>query len=487
MLLPRRKFIAGSVLASTILGTPMDESGSTTRAGQRSQDWVSPEDFGAVGDGVADDTAAVQRALDTLKTARGTPGAQYLCRRASRQLYALQLRSGMRWEGNGSTIKLADAQQPCALIKTEYTSTPGDVVSTGISLHGRFDGNSANQGAIAPSGNYFQPTVYCDRVAESDFDVEIVNAYIAGFYSSGAYETNRDNRLRALVRGGVGAGVNIIGTRWTVPLSDVSDMVHDSRYAIGNSSVFDVRDSRIGDVLTRNCGWGVKFQETMARTAIGNVVNIAGPLTLSDFAVKFQGNGITAWNEDVTVESVLCEGHPATGLYLYANRGLTIGTYTGRRNGTDSRLNVNNRADCQIIDTEVSIGTLRSEHAAGVPVITLGETRSVRVGLLDVVAPRLAHMLVYARGNPAVGRSTVRISTLSVSDTPAGWNAPLVAVENKSEVYVGEVSTDALLSDYAKVEDVVISYAPASSWVRIGQITWVSPWRRRAAHHSPTG
>jgi len=474
VLLPRRKFIAGSVLASIVLGNPVGNSGSTTRADQRFRDWVSPEDFGAVGDGVADDTAAVQRALDTLRTARGTPGAEYLCRKVSRQFHALQLRSGMSWEGNGSTIKLADAQQPCALIKTEYTSAPGVLVSTDISLRGRFDGNSLNQGAVVPSGTYFQPTVYCDRVAESDFDVEIVNAYITGFYSSGAYGTNRDNRLRALVRGGVGTGVNIIGTRWTVPLSDVSDMVHDSQYAIGNSSVFDVRDSRIGDVLTRNCGWGAKFQETMARTAIGNVVNIAGPLTLSDFAVKFQGNGTTAWNEDVTVESVLCEGHPATGLYLYANRGLTIGKYTGRRNGTDTRLNINNRADCQIIDSDVSIGTIRSEHAAGVPVITLGETKSVRIGLLDVVAPRPAHMLFYARGNPTVGRSTVHISALSVSDTPAGWNAPLVAVENKSEVHVGEVSTDALLSNYANVEDVVISYAPTSASVRIGPIIWAA-------------
>jgi hypothetical protein len=46
---------------------PFINSVETTVESKLSE-WVSPEDFGAVGDGVADDTAAIQNALDTSKT-----------------------------------------------------------------------------------------------------------------------------------------------------------------------------------------------------------------------------------------------------------------------------------------------------------------------------------------------------------------------------------------------------------------------------------
>ena len=44
---------------------------------------ASPESFGAVGDGVTDDSTAIQAAIDSGKRIVGTPGARYLVKSAS--------------------------------------------------------------------------------------------------------------------------------------------------------------------------------------------------------------------------------------------------------------------------------------------------------------------------------------------------------------------------------------------------------------------
>jgi hypothetical protein len=87
---------------------------------------VYPEWFGAVGDGTANDTAALQAALNTLFEVHGSPGKTYLVKRAAtpwsveyngetlsfpRAQHCLLWASQMKWVGNGSIIKLADQQE----------------------------------------------------------------------------------------------------------------------------------------------------------------------------------------------------------------------------------------------------------------------------------------------------------------------------------------------------------------------------------------
>lgn len=55
-------------------------TGATTRTAKaKLRDIVSPEDFGAVGDGVTDDTTAFQAAITSGKNIRGVPGSTYYC------------------------------------------------------------------------------------------------------------------------------------------------------------------------------------------------------------------------------------------------------------------------------------------------------------------------------------------------------------------------------------------------------------------------
>ena len=71
-------------------------------------DWLAAADFGAVGDGLADDTAALQAALDALRARGGVlllaAGARY---RISRGLTLFDAR-GFRIDGQGATIRMTD-------------------------------------------------------------------------------------------------------------------------------------------------------------------------------------------------------------------------------------------------------------------------------------------------------------------------------------------------------------------------------------------
>ena len=75
---------------------------------------VSVKDFGAVGDGVADDTAAIQRAVDAVFAAGGgvvfLPAGVYLIASFSSGYYTVRAKSGVSFVGSGpkSVIKIAN-------------------------------------------------------------------------------------------------------------------------------------------------------------------------------------------------------------------------------------------------------------------------------------------------------------------------------------------------------------------------------------------
>lgn len=70
------------------------------KAWVRSRSSITPEDFGAIGDGVNDDTPFLVAALATGRRVNGKgPGSTYLCR------HPLNLNAGQILDGNGATLK----------------------------------------------------------------------------------------------------------------------------------------------------------------------------------------------------------------------------------------------------------------------------------------------------------------------------------------------------------------------------------------------
>ncbi len=96
-------------------------TGAVTRTAQaKMRDVVSVKDFGAVGDGVTDDTAAIQAALDSLPSAGGevyVPTGQY------RVTAGLVASKRVRLVGAGYSFLLASAS-PCVIVKASTVSGP---------------------------------------------------------------------------------------------------------------------------------------------------------------------------------------------------------------------------------------------------------------------------------------------------------------------------------------------------------------------------
>ena len=110
---------------------------------------VRPEDYGAKGDGVADDTAAVQAAVNAAKAAGGgagvvsfRPGATYL-------VTSVDVMAGITLEGNGATIRRPDRTPGkfTRMFTTQKHPWLSDADSPPLVLRDlTLDGNRQNQG-----------------------------------------------------------------------------------------------------------------------------------------------------------------------------------------------------------------------------------------------------------------------------------------------------------------------------------------------------
>jgi hypothetical protein len=105
-----------------------------------------PRHFGVVGDGVTDDTAALQAALDAAATVRGTvylPDGVYCCGRLRMPSYT-GLVGNATWgyrEGGGTVLTLTDPTAPCLFDITR---------AVGVTLHGlSLDGGKLGSGIHA--------------------------------------------------------------------------------------------------------------------------------------------------------------------------------------------------------------------------------------------------------------------------------------------------------------------------------------------------
>jgi hypothetical protein len=394
-------------------------------------------DYGAVGDGLTDDTAAVQAALDASAArgviARAARGATYLVKRASALFNgaALVLKDGTRCDLNGATLKL-DADQWCSLVVNEHVGGGGsDTVEL---VNGTLDGNEANQTRVWSAGAWkravggtalaYTPTVCLYNLTAPVFDgLTILNGYIA----AAKVQSATAPRLTACgCEDCWGDGWHL--SLWTdghideLSATDCRTTEHIPAWgsAMGQGLILDGQRLAIGTVRLTNCTGPAKVQGGSTDIVWDKLFCVAGTRTgLPDddgargawWGIKFQGTDPTPHNQRIKVGAIVCDASDAAidnatqaigaGVYLYCSEDVEISSYTGiqcGRGDLDPLLDTKDWVDIKVVGSpglrigqintvECHAGALLNQDPGG----TIPATGVIRIGELHVRDPQWAY------------------------------------------------------------------------------------------------
>jgi len=227
---------------------------------------VNVSQFGAVGDGTKDDTAAIQSALNYIKANGGTlnfdAGRTYV---VSKTL-VIAGADDFKIDGNGATIKMANGTPVASGYPLLRVDTSDHFAVTELTL----DGNRANRSpAEVPAHNVIIKGSHDFSFSQ----VNSVNAVADGFYLAASDKTDRstytqnalflnctaDNGFRQGMSIINGENIQVIGgaytnTHGTAPAAGIDIEANDGTAVPGNHNIL-IR----GVILTGNDGYGVQL------------------------------------------------------------------------------------------------------------------------------------------------------------------------------------------------------------------------------------
>jgi hypothetical protein len=377
------------------------------------EQYISVKDFGAVGDGVTNDTVAIQAALNSGATViQGIPGETYLVSASGTVTvnavafsYCLLVANGTTFDLNGSTVKQANAQNSSVIALNGSTDTKV--------INGTVDSNEANQTTPA-TGSMAGVLIHNCIRPKIDNITAINNREYAGRFlkNTGGSYTN----LSCLGSDGDAWSFGIDGG-WS---AQVTDAFIDNIYAEnclgtfgssqGNPAIFTVQRCQVGKVRGSNCAAGIKIQDSSADSFFDSLT-FTGPTNGStNSGVKVQGNvGAGIYPTRIRINSINSRNCFGNGLFVNAVDSLEIGQYHGFENGAGVGATGSDQYD---IDINV--------NANG----------RVLLGAIDIVTPKTI-------GFRATGEGYVKLDALNVTG-PTGVGC-LVAMGTAGSFYADDI------------------------------------------------
>lgn len=371
--------------------TPAGTGAVSTDVQTKLRESVSVKDFGAVGDGVTDDTAAIQAALNSgAKIVNGIPGDTYLVSYVSVKTilgtdnrYCLLLPDDVDFNLNGSTLKLANSQNATIIMN----STAGTTQNVDIGLHdGWLDGNETNQ--TTPATGEMPMIRLWDVLRPRVYNIKAKNArdYFGRFLKiDGGYLNN----LHGKRSDGDGWSFGITASSQQVVNSFIDNIYAEDctngTYGTlqGNPAIFTVLKSNVGKVEGYNCGGGIKIQDQSEDSAFGQLLFRGGANGTANSGVKVQGADASNVCKRISIGQVVSENSYAEGLKITQyTEDVTVGSYIGKSCSTGAV-----GRDCEVNGTRTTINSVKSISPNGIGLLINSNATDYSIGAVSVYNP----------------------------------------------------------------------------------------------------
>lgn len=292
---------ANAGIQSSKLSYFQGSSGAVARTVQsRLQDWASAKDFGAKGDGVTDDSAALQAWLNALgPTIAGLlPAGTYICRN-------LTYGSNITIFSEGATLKLPGtaAASDYIMLNSNFGSGAGVYGTSNVQFLGAltFDGNNTAGGTNSPFSAIKVQNLYMENVAFQNYPYigaafgGCNNVTLKGVYTTNCGKPAQSTEGGASVWLGPYTSDGTLSSQFTIRDFVASSNHWSALYANANHLLLD------GFRFTNNKESSIFANSTANFLTICNgIIDTATVMNISAEGIEIGASNVTISNVNIT-------------------------------------------------------------------------------------------------------------------------------------------------------------------------------------------